>query len=604
PPAVEESGSAGALLRDLYALLSFARHDPISLTTRGQIPKRTLTQIDAAFRVHEDVTGVRSESDLGRLPFLRALAEDAQLLLESARGLRLGEKALEFLARSPGRRQRQLYDVYRRTRRWSELTRLGDISVTPRDRLTSPGVVNARKRVLAEVAELPACQWIPAAHLVDRIRQRAFEFLVERDWSYSHYYYGSSCYSDPDPYWGNNSLGLSFRHRDSTSVQWDEVEGGFIRAVLEALHWLGVVDFGRMDAEGTLSLHITEAGAALLHDGTPQSAVPTPHVVVQPNFQIFAFEPTGEDVLFTLDRIAERVRVEQVVEYRLSRESVYAAQRDGVDIDSILDFLDRVSSAPLPQNVRRSLEEWGAQHERIVIQRGTSMVQTLDGALLDRLYDDPELRPLLGRRLTNTAALVSAHNLPTLHNQLVASATYPFPTVSEGDDSFRQPAVEVTDDGRIRPRHQLPSMYIVHALRQFADDVDGELRVTPAALRRAVGRDQTPPLTVEDIIATMERFQVGMLPEAVAALVRRWAKDWGRGALLEAALLQVESPEIMADLLADVELRPYLQPIPGTAELATIPRNRLERVHSLLRERGMRLGDRLFAHDGRTEKGG
>src|SRR5439155_4777744 len=91
----------------------------------------------------------------------------------------------------------------------------------------------------------------------------------------------------------------------------------------QSLHWLGVVDIGQAGTGGA-AIRVTADGARLLRDQPLPTTASAPHIVVQPNFQIFAFEPTDESVLFTLDQLADRVRAEQVVEYQLSRDSVTA----------------------------------------------------------------------------------------------------------------------------------------------------------------------------------------------------------------------------------------------------------------------------------------
>src|SRR5439155_11673657 len=172
-----------------------------------------------------------------------------------------------------------------------------------------------------------------------------------------------------------------------------------------------------------------------------------PHIVVQPNFQIFAFEPTDESVPFALDQLADRVRAEQVVEYQLSRDSVYRAQRAGLDAAAIVAFLEQVSTVPLPQNVRRSLEEWGALHERVVVHRGVPLLHAVDARTLDALYADSRVAPLLGRRVAPTAALVAPEHLAALHKRLLDSDW--LPALSEGPERPAQPAFAVDGDGWI-----------------------------------------------------------------------------------------------------------------------------------------------------------
>lgn len=594
PPVVDVSADREALLRDVYMLVAAVRDEPIPLSVRGQIPKRHLIRLDQLFRRPEGAARVRSEGDLGRLPLLRALAEDLQLVHQGARGLVVGDDVLSFLTQAPGLRQRRLYDAYVRTKRWSELSRIQNITISPRANMTGPKIVSARKVVLDEVTGLPPLEWVPITHLVDRIRRRAFEFLVERNWQYSHYYYGSSFYSDPEPYGGSNSLGLSFYSRDEkTAVDWETIEGGFIRGAVEALHWLGVLDLGSSEDQTPSVFRLTEMGSGLLRGKVPASATSRPNVVVQPNFQVLAFEPTSEDILFTLDRIAQRVRAEQVVEYYLTRAAIYDAQRSGMEIGDVLAFLDRVGSTPLPQNVRRSLEEWGAGHQRVVVRPGLAALQAGDETILDGLCADPELAALLGRRLSKTVALVPVANLEPVRRHLVAHASHPLPALTEGNDALQGACLRIDRDGRVIFLQPVASVYVRAVLRPFVDEgPDGSVRLTPASLRRAVetAHDRTSR-TAEEIIATLQRLHAGPLPEDVRTLVRRWAKEWGHGAIAQVALLQVETPEIMQGLLEDAELQPHLQAVPGNPALAIISPEDLPSVRSQLQERGMELGD-------------
>ena len=62
-----------------------------------------------------------------------------------------------------------------------------------------------------------------------------------------------------------------------------------------------------------------------------------------------------------------------------------------------------------------------------------------------------------------------------------------------------------------------------------------------------------------------EQVHDGPLPAEVVQLVRRWAKHWGRGVLAAVTLLQVETTEVLADLLADPEVGPHIRRLDGAA---------------------------------------
>ncbi len=406
-----------------------------------------------------------------------------------------------------------------------------------------------------------------------------------------YYYSSSSGYAyDSYPYAADNPLGVTFEMYRNERETWDDVEGNVIWVVVsEVLYALGVVDLGG-DEKDILAFRITEDGARLLRDEPLPEVHRQPQVVIQPNFQIFAFEPTGEDILFTLDQIADRVKSQQAIEYELTRDSVYRAQRAGLDAATIIAFLESVSTVALPQNVRRSLEEWGGQLERVTLRRRTPLLQTPDEATLDALYADPEIAPLLGRRLAPTAALVAAGDLRPLSDRLIAAGRLPALTEGPDNQPLRAPRLTVGTNGVIAFRQRLPSLFDLKLLRPLADERNGDLHLTPESLRRAARAKQT----ADEMIATLERLQAGPLLPEVAAFIRRWAKDWGRGALVETVLLQVEQPETLADLLADPEMKPHLQSVPGAPTLALVKPESTKRVRELLSARGMSLGDRLI----------
>lgn len=593
-PDKEWEGDPALLLRDLYLLLSFAAREPIPLTARGTIPKRSLARIDAALQDPEGTSDVRSEEEMSWLPFLRALAEEVGLLVTSPGELLLDERAEEFLAQSAAARQQRLFDAYRRTTRWNELFRIPNLTVRGKGasiRTAPAGVVEARGRVMSELAQMPAGEWLSLDEFIQRFRLRAYEFLLSRQWTPENVYrYGYYGYGDRwvlNPYAIANRLGLTFDVAGE-EAGWEAVEAGFIRAVVtEPLHSLGVVDLGT--ADGTLNVfRITADGFRLLHGEALPERPSQPQVVIQPNFQIFVMQPTGEDVLFRLDQMAERIRADQAIEYEVTRDSVYLAQRAGLDTAAIIAFLESVSSVGLPQNVKRSIEEWGMQHERVTVRRRTPLLQVRDEHTLDALYADPALASLLGRRVAPTVALVPPRALKALFDHLLQRDL--LPALSEGPEEHPAPLLTAGADGLLTFRQPLPSIFDLRPLRSFADDVEGGVRLTQASLRRGARAG----LAADDIVAILTRLHAGPLPVEVTALVRRWAKDWGRGALVDATILQVEQPETLADLLADPDLRPSLTRVPGAPRLALVRPNAVERVRALLDERGMSLGDRLL----------
>jgi hypothetical protein len=207
----------------------------------------------------------------------------------------------------------------------------------------------------------------------------------------------------------------------------------------------------------------------------------------------------------------------------------------------------------------------------------------VDAPTLDALYADSQVAPLLGPRVAPTAALVVPEYLAALRDRLLDIDR--LPTLSEGRERPAQPAYTVGGDGCINFGQRLPDMTV----QQVADqEADGSTRVTMHSLQRAAAQG----LGADDILAALERFHDGPLPAEVVQLVRRWAKHWGRGVLSAVTLLQVESAEVLTDLLADPEVSPHLRRLEGAATVAVVQGAGVERVRSALQVRGMELAER------------
>jgi hypothetical protein len=592
PPALVRPADPAALLRDNYVLLSEANERPLPLTTAGLIVKRSLAQLNALLRVQEDVAAARSENDLTYLPWLRALAEEQHLLVARAGELRLTEAVPAFLAQPRRERWQQLFAAYRQTPLWCEVFAISGLTVKAAGsrRPAPPLIVTARQRILTEIAALPPERWIKVEHLIDRLRRTAYEFLFPRRWHDSRYSSYGGYAPEPNPYQGQNGPDWVFEQVHTEAQGWDKVEAGFIRVVAtQALRWLGIVDLG-FHGDRPIAFRVTADGARLLHGEPPAALVPAaPNVVVQPNFQVFAFEPTEESILFRLDQVADRVRVEQASEYRLSRESVYRAHRRGWDAPGVVQFLQEISSVPLPQNVRRSIEEWGAEQERVVIRRGVALLQTVDGATMAALTSDAALAPLVERRVTPTAAVVSPTNLAAVYRLLLERGQ--MAALSEGPEAQPHPAFSIDARGIIALQEPVPSIFVLHALRPF---VDGEPPAPLHITRESLRRGARAGMTAEGILTVLTHYASNPLPPEVTALVQRWAKDWGRGALVGGTLLQVDQAATLRDLLAEPALQRYLTPVPELPTLAIVAPDGLEAVRAALAERGVDTSDRLL----------
>ncbi|MBX3069952.1 MAG: helicase-associated domain-containing protein [Thermomicrobiales bacterium] len=583
------SSDPSTLLRDLYLFVSLAAREKIVLTNRGSINKRSMLRINQELTRQEDVSEARGEDDTGWLSLLRALAQEVKLLAPTAGELLADPRAGDFLRLPPGVRRSMLFAAYRTTQRWCEVFRVPGLTIRAPGasiRVSPDFAVDARRRVLEEIASLPMGEWVAVDHLIDRVGAASYEFLLSRQMGSYNYgyggYYGSSDATDlPNPYNGINEAGWTFEGIRDEGQGWERVEAGFIRVLaIDVLPAFGVVDLGRQE-NGALAIRLTNDGLRLLRDEPLPDIPAESNVVIQPNFQIFAFQPTGDDVLFALDQMADRIRTDQAVEYELTRRAFNRGLRAGYDTAGIIAFLASVSNVDLPQNVRRTLEEWGSQTERITVRSKTPLLQVADEATLDALYADREFTPLLGGRLGPTIALVPEESLVKFSERLISTGR--FPALTEGAEESSRRRIDVDGDGRLTFLQSVPSIYDVRLITPLVDPDASSLRMTESSLRRSAKSG----LGAEAVLAILEQLHGGPLPPEAAAFVRRWTKDWGSGALFDATILQVDQPETLNDLLSDPETGPCLTRLAGSQTLALVVDGASRTLRKLLAERGM-----------------
>jgi len=389
------------LLRDLYLYWDLVRRNDVALVQTGFIGKNWLKTINQVLLVPDPLLeDARREDETGRLYLLRQLLERLGLVRVERGYLRpTGQNPLlvpEFWSRPLTGQLRACLEA------WSQSSGHGGLGGDA-DRY-GPRYAHARQAVLAALKALPPHVWLEPEELLEGVRARDLDFLfpehsgIEESRHSSWYYsYSASHYSG---------------QRETLLKTLEELEARFVNQCLVGfLHQIGAVDLG-YDGDTLQGFRLTPMGRALL---SPESPEPpswrdqdeTGRLIVQPSFQLIAMGPVSLALLAQLDLFADRERADQgAFEYRLSRESVYRAQQLGMDVADVIRFLAQSSDTGLPQNVRRSLEEWGAHHERIVFRTGVSLLQAADADLLAALMGDPRTGQHLARSVSPAVALV------------------------------------------------------------------------------------------------------------------------------------------------------------------------------------------------------
>jgi hypothetical protein len=211
----------------------------------------------------------------------------------------------------------------------------------------------ARQKILGYLAKCPPGRWLSIASFIEKIKEIDPDFQ-RPDGDYNSWYI-------LDVASGKYLLG--FEH-------WDEVEGALIAHIIsKPLHWLGAVSLGYADV-GKIpsSFKITEWGATFL--GLPherEAKKSSPPMIIQPDFTVLVPSDANLYDRFQLSRIAAWRSVgalngsssSETYVYRITRESLARAFRQGIEMEGILAFLRRVSRGKLPRNVLIALRSFG-----------------------------------------------------------------------------------------------------------------------------------------------------------------------------------------------------------------------------------------------------
>jgi hypothetical protein len=591
----QQPASAAVFQRDLFLYWSYLRWNPVSLTQRDLVPKRDLAKINATLLVQEDLADARNEDETGRLYFLRLMLQETGLVKWDGQRLVIAEQSQEFFKDSLPVRSVRCLDGWLNSLHWNELLRIPGLNIDfsrNRDRRAGETVLKARRFVAEQLARTTPGRWFALDGFIHRCRITNYEFLFPRQ---KHRWYGSiSPYSSY-----NNPLGWDFGMLDEAKG-WDRVEAGFIRAVLtEPVHWLGLVDLGQ-ESDRLVAARLTPLGAQVL--GLPVEAEPEPppgRLILQPNFHLLAIDPVSDYTLAVLDTFADRTRVDRAIEYVISRDSVYRARQEGMEVEAILRFLEDACQTEVPQNVHRTLEEWSAEQERIVIRRGVTLLQVADAALLDELLADPVVAQRLARRASPTVAVVSpAKGAPAAVRKALEQRDL-LPAVSRLTDTPTG-AVAAELDGRLVFQHPAPSFFVQQRLAPFtepvaphspspnvgrgeAGDEGNDLRLTPDSVRRAVAAG----LAVDSILETLQSVNRGPLPGGLAESIKAWGRYYGQVKIEETTLLRVQDQAVLDELRNDTEVGPLLRSFARRGAVAVVKKGQLEKLRRALADKGI-----------------
>ncbi|MBO0795668.1 MAG: helicase-associated domain-containing protein, partial [Ktedonobacteraceae bacterium] len=397
---------------------------------------------------------------------------------------------------------------------------------------------------------------------------------------------------------GSNPYGWDFRLRRGWLTHregWHLVEGGFIRSMLNGpLQWLGVVELNHAQQVG--AFRFASGAENIVSDSVPANDdLAWGKLIVQPSFELIALAPVSEAMLLMLDRFAERVSLERVAQYRLTRASVTRSIQKGMFAEQILAELARASGSEVPQNVSYTVSEWERQARRIELWRGTTLLEVDDEALLDELFADAQARDLFQRRLAPGLVEIAHQRLPEVLQLLwqrdYLPAITPAPT-EQRQYASREPQWQLLPDGLLRPLYAVPDIYLVEEVARFSehDATTGWQRITAAALRRALEAGDE----LEAVLRFLQRYCAGGIPGSLLIRLKLWGGGYGSATTMhvESVPLLRLSEQMLRDIQEDADIQQLLgDEVEEHSRLVRVSPSNLERLLELLRERGFTINE-------------
>lgn len=321
-----------------------------------------------------------------RRSLLLTLAEEMELVYRSNGAIRPTRAAVAWLKQSRDAQLQALAEAWTNSD-WNDLWH------TPG--LVCEGQGWQNDPMLARTALLDALprdeRWYRLADLVEHVKQIDPDFQ-RPDGNYDTWYVREA----------NQEAYLT------GFAAWDAVEGRLLRFLVQGpLFWLGMVETAAEGQPDVSAYRLTGRALTWLGgDTAAQEEVRVP-LFVQPDGTLIVPQTASRYQRFRAARVAEMQPVEagKPFTYRLTPQSLSAAQDQGITPDRVLEFLRQASNDNVPKSVERGVVRWsergveGRLETAVVLRVG-------DAAILDTLRNNPKTRDFIGESLGDFAVTI------------------------------------------------------------------------------------------------------------------------------------------------------------------------------------------------------
>jgi hypothetical protein len=367
PKGPEIRASGLALVRDLFVFLSYVDHYGIALTGQGKLYRRTVRRILDRFEVPEKQPDTEGKEYPPRFGIIAGYSFGRKLVAYAKDRLQSTKRFEQWLALSDPDKGTDLLAYTLSSDRW--LCFLAPLVIN----ILSTGPPNRT------------------------VSLASFSKTMEEYGSRGH---------------GGNERRI-------------EMERKRVLRITQALHWLGVVALDADQVEQATRVALTPMGRDALRDEPPEALEPAvAEFFVQPNFEILVPRSLDLKLRHQLERFAELVSVDQMLTYRIERDSVYRAAERGLEAEEMLHFLETYSKVPLPQNLRYSISDWAGRYGEIQF-RSAFLLCTQTPELAHEIKASKKLAHFIKGELSPSALIVPREKYPALVKRLQEAGYFP-----------------------------------------------------------------------------------------------------------------------------------------------------------------------------------
>ncbi len=390
PSAARVGGDA--LLDDGCTLLAYLQNEQLRPASDGSWPARGLSNLARRLR----------DPDPERLAFLVHLARRLAWSRTTDSGwLRPDpETATDWLRSPPGQQRLALAQGWRDDPQWNDLFHVPTLRPEDTGAWRNDPLL-ARAAILRHLEVCAPGAWYEIRGLSAAIRQADPDFQ-RPDGDYNSWYIRDAA---SDAYL-------------SGFESWDAVEGALIHYLITGpLAWLGLTDLD--GGSPPAFFRLSPAGAAFLGLTPLPSETEPAQLTLRPDFTV-RVPPARRYERFQLARVADWVSSPLAREaerglflYRLTPNSLERGRRQGIPVARVLEFLARVTAAPVPRSVAAALTRWEARGAEARLER-VVLLRFSDEKLMDEVVSAPAARRLVRERVGPAAALVREQDWPRL----------------------------------------------------------------------------------------------------------------------------------------------------------------------------------------------